>query len=218
MFMEYRKNIWFSPRKILARYEEKKKELGSKIESSKFKILNEAKSVAIMLLGIQKIQSREYWLQLVDPKEQTPDIRTATHLKELSNFPLTYQDVEVVTLEKHSNEDIESFLKRTKLSESKSYQEDTIILCVVNKNIQTKSWKEISKSLGQIKNNVVVYILGRTDPIDPKYQIACVYPSFTHAIKFDVQEEVLKPARDTMQFKRSTKRSEQKSTENFEPF
>ena len=215
--MEFRKDIWFSPRKILLRHAQEEEKLGDKINEGKYKILREARAVAIMLLGIEKRQGREYWLQLVDPKEHSPDIRTATHMPETDRW-LAYQDVEVVTLESHSPEDVDDFLKRTKLSAKKSYDRQTIILCHVDKDIRTKQWKDISASLAGVEKKNDVYLLGRTDPQALKYQLARIHPQLDHIVKFDAMEEARKHARDTMRFERGTVPKDRREDVNHEPF
>jgi len=79
--MNFDPNIWFPSRNILYYYALREKELGDDIKKSKYKVLREARSVALFLLGVMKLRGRDYWLQLVDPKERTPDIRTATKKK-----------------------------------------------------------------------------------------------------------------------------------------
>ena len=219
--MDYLPNIWFSPRKILLRFAQKEQEVGEKIKTaSEYKTIREARIVAIMLLGIEKLYKREYWLRLVDPKESTPDIKTATQVSETDNR-LAYQDVEVVTLESHSPEDVDDFLKRTKLSAKKNYEERTIILCEINKNTQTKPWQEISEALAIVDKKYDVYLLGRNDPVAMKYQLARIYPKLDEIIKFDAMEEAYdtnKKVRDTMHFILGTQRKEWEEEQNYEPF
>jgi hypothetical protein len=217
--MNYRRDVWYSPRKILLRAAQEETKLGAAFKKSpKYKAVIEARAVALMLLGIEKIQGREYWLQIVDPVEQSPDIRTATHMIETDNR-LAYQDVEVVTLESHSPEDIDDFLKRTKLSSEKSYQEDTIILCYIDKNMATKPWSEINKALAALGRKYDIYVLGRTDAVEQNYQLVRVYPSIDHMINYDAMEEAKKSARDTMRFERGTvKKASRDENENHEPF
>lgn len=101
-----------SPRNILYHYARKEQELGNELKTGKYKVIRESRSVALMLLGIMKIQERDYWLQLVNPKEQTPDIRTATKEKRPGKSDWLYtQDVEVVTLNSFSNVDVDDFIK-----------------------------------------------------------------------------------------------------------
>jgi hypothetical protein len=218
MKMSYRKDVWFSPRKILLRYAQLEQRVGEEIKTaSQYKTIREARAVAIMLLGIQKIQNREYWLQLVDPAEGTPDIRTAT-LVETDNR-LAYQDVEVVTLELHTQEDVDDFLKRTKLSAEKAYQDSTIILCNIDKNVATKAWQKISSALSGTNKKYEVYLLGRTAPAEMKYQLARIYPKLDGVVSFDAMEEAKKKVRDTMRFIRGTKRQEgREENEKHEPF
>jgi hypothetical protein len=218
MIQEPLYNIWFSPRKILLRYAQKEQEVGEEIKvSSKYKSIREARAVALLLFGVGKIKNRQYWLQLVGQKEQTPDIRVATYMSEV-NSELRVFDIEVVTLESHSFEDVDTFLKRTKLSTNKYYPESTIFFCNIDKEIQTKPWLEISREIikAGVKNDL--YVIGRTDPDKLKYQLARLNPHFDNIVKFDVMEEAKKDAIDVMRFYRSSKPTVTKEKLIFEPF
>lgn len=218
--MDYLTNIWFSPRKILLRYSQLEQDIGKGLKTdSKYKVIREARSVAIMLLGIEKTQNRNYWLKLVNPKEGAPDIQTSTIMTETDNR-LAYQDVEVVTLESHSSEDVDDFLKRTKLSAKKAYQEGTIILCHIDNNITTKPWKEISENLSKLNTKYQIYLLGRIDSKKIEYQLARISPSLDNAIIFDATEEAykLRTVGDTMKFIRGTKPAKRKENKKYEPF
>jgi hypothetical protein len=215
---QYRKDVWFSPTKIIVRYVEEEQKLGVKIKEAQYKVYREARAVALMLLGMEKMQNRKYWLQLVDPAERTPDIRTATHMVE-TDRRLVYQDVEVVTLESHSKEDVDDFLKRTKLSAKKAYQEDTIILCHIDKDTATKKWSEISAALVGAGKKYDIYLLARSDPKGAKYQFARIYPKFDQIVIFDAVEEANKrqPPHNA-RFERSTIPRDRHENTNYEPF
>ena len=215
--MEYRPNVWFSPGKILVHYFDKEKLVGSKLKTSQeYKIIREAYAVALALLGIQKLQGIEYWMQLVDPKESTPDIRTA-RLEQDTNM-LNVHDIEVVTLEEHSSESVEDFLKRTKLSAKKKYPKNTAILCYIERNLYIKSQKEIVDDLSVTKKENDVWILGQIAFTSNTYQLALVNPSAGPVIHFNLDEERWKPAIHLMMTRRSLKRRIWRTDEKCRPF
>ena len=66
--------IWFSPLNVIHHFRELENKLSEKEKTSKgFRKADEMYSVAIMLVGIMKVQGREYWLQAVDDKVSSPD-------------------------------------------------------------------------------------------------------------------------------------------------
>ncbi|HQU08212.1 MAG: hypothetical protein B7X04_04360 [Parcubacteria group bacterium 21-54-25] len=222
--MEYRKDIWFSPRWVLACFYRRRGELGKDFQKHlDFKAMKEAWIVSVMMLGMMKRLGRGGWVQLVDQrKEATPDVRTGF----LMNGPgesgkFRYQDVEVVTLTSHSTEPVEEFLKRTKLSRKKAYQADTIILCYVDKDLQTKKWTEIQQDLAATNASYDVYLLGRTDKDKHNYQLARVHPGLDQAVRFDIEEEIKKDYgfKNTLRLgARSMKPSMTTTDEHYRPF
>ncbi len=222
--VEYRKDIWFAPRWMLACFYRKRNEIGDSFpKHPDFKAMKEAWIVSVMMLGMMKHLGRGGWVQLVDQtKEDTPDVRTGF----LMNGPgesgrFHFQDVEVVTLTSYSTEPIEEFLKRTKLSKKKVYQADTIILCYVDKDLQTKQWTEIQKDLATTNAPYDVYLLGRTDKDKRHYQLARVHPNLDQAVRFDIEEEIKKDYgfKNTLRLgARSMKPSMTTTDEHYRPF
>lgn len=148
-------------------------------------------SAAVMIIGINKITSENYRLQLVDPQEQTPDVRTMRLIEENDRTnTLDVQEVEVVTLEKNSPENVDTFLKRTKLSGKKAYPKTTIILCHIDKTMQNnKSWYDIHQSLKGVSLSNDVYVLARIDPKKQVYHLVKVHPDL-ELVEFDIREEL----------------------------
>lgn len=181
-------DIWYPPANVLFHGDRKLRE---NISSDQKKQINEAMSVAIMLVGMNKRNGADYMLQTVKPHEQTPDIRTMRLIDEGGKAPtMEFQEVEVVTLEKNSDEAVDEFLKRTKLSPKKSYPLTTVILCHMNKNMQkAKSWMQVHQSLKELNHPNEVFILARTDPVKHIYQLVQVNPVIGIE-EYDVQEEL----------------------------
>lgn len=181
-------DIWYPPANVLFHGDKKLRE---KISSDQRKQINEAMSVAVMLVGMNKRNGSDYKLQTVKAHEQTPDIRTMRLIDEGEKAPtMEFQEVEVVTLENNSNEEVDEFLKRTKLSPKKSYPLTTVILCHMNKNLKkAKSWMEVHQSLKELNHPNEVFILARVDPVKHKYQLVQVNPVIGIE-EYDVQEEL----------------------------
>ncbi|MGH7196382.1 MAG: hypothetical protein ACREGJ_01290 [Candidatus Saccharimonadales bacterium] len=118
--------------------------------------INESRATAIACLGFNKLMDNEFRLQLVDPKQQSPDIRVAYEVPAPEGSKhdewLNYWDIEIVTLDEHSPEqNVDDFLKRTKFAATKAYDKETIILCYINKDIvHGKLWKDVNKELAKL--------------------------------------------------------------------
>ncbi|MBI3485306.1 hypothetical protein HY025_00005, partial [Candidatus Daviesbacteria bacterium] len=96
------------------------------------------------------------------------------------------QEIEVVTYEKHSQESIIDFLRRTKLSPTKSYPKDTAILCYVAKNIIIPSWSELHNNLKDTHKENPVIILGQTNKDKEIYTICQIHPTIALITEFDL--------------------------------
>lgn len=219
--MLYRPDIWFSPRIILSRYARKEKELGKAIKKHPdYKQMREARSVAIMLLGMIKKQGIFYWIQMVNPKERTPDIRTMRLLKRPGKSDwMELEDVEVVTLTEFTDEAIDVFLKRTKLSAKKVYPAKTTVLCHIDRDIKTKPWREIHSLLEKVKAKNDTFFLAKVDPERQIYQLARIHPKLDMLITYDATKEVVKSSGgDRRRFIKSSKKASLWVPENHEPF
>lgn len=171
---------------------------GHKVSSEIQHALNESLATAIACFGFNKLMGKEFRIQLVDPKERSPDIRVMyeTPAPKDSKYDewANYWDIEVVTLDEHSPEqNVDDFLKRTKFATTKAYDKETIILCYINKDItHGKLWKDINKELAKLapKNNT--FLLGRTHPANFTYCLARVHPHLDSLINIDVPEDAKK--------------------------
>lgn len=193
--------LWYPPANVLFHGEKK---LQQKTSNDTIKQINEAMSVAIMLVGMNKKNKSNYRLQTVSAREQTPDIRTMRLIDEGRKAPtMEFQEVEVVTLEKNSDEEVDDFLKRTKLSSSKSYPDTTVILCHLNKDIEkSKSWKQVYESLRKLNHPNEVFILARIDPVKHRYHLVQVNPVIDIE-KFDIHDELFsRPSQKILKMKK----------------
>lgn len=179
--------IWFSPLNVI--YHFKRLESEGKITPDKkfYKKTCEAFVTAISLIGIIKMIGREYWMQIVDDSERSPDVRTGCYDRKTKDNDFSWQDVEVVTYDSNSSEGLVDFLLRTKLSSDKAYDELTTILCHINKVAQIPPIQELNQQLlaknPKIKSPVI--ILGKVDPEKEIYRMAQIYPTIDLDLTFD---------------------------------
>ncbi|MDB5166913.1 MAG: hypothetical protein JWN26_58 [Candidatus Saccharibacteria bacterium] len=180
--------VWYPPANILYHGDRKLRE---EIDNSLRKQINEMMSTAIMVIGMNKLHGENYRLQPVNPNEQTPDVRTMRIVPQKESFNiLEVQEIEVVTLETHSSEGVDDFLKRTKLNSKKAYPHTTTILCHINKDLKgSKSWAEVRKALKGVGIPNDVFVLARVDPVDHKYQLVKVHPTLEF-VEFNVNTEL----------------------------
>ena len=180
--------IWFSPINVI--YHFKKFEREGKISSRDkfYKKACEAFIAAVSLIGVIKMTGREFWMQVVDDKEGSPDIRTGCYDKKTRDNDFGTQDVEVVTYDGNSLESLVDFLLRTKLSDKKAYDELTTILCHINKMISLPAVEELNRQL-LVKNPKIkspVIIIGKIDPLKEIYSMAQIYPTIDLIATFDL--------------------------------
>jgi hypothetical protein len=180
--------IWYPPANILYHGDRK---LRGQIDNALRKQIHEMMSTAIMVVGLNKLHGENYRLQQVDPSEQTPDVRTMRVVPQEGSFNLLeVQEIEVVTLEGHSDESVDDFLKRTKLNSKKAYPSTTTILCHINKNLKgSKPWLDVHEALKEVGINNDVFILARMHPTNHQYQLVKVHPVIEF-VEFDVNNEL----------------------------
>lgn len=189
--MFLKNKIWFSPLNVI--YHFKKLESEGKITSGNkiYKKAREAFVTAIALIGMIKITGKEFWMQIIDDKEGSPDIRTGCYDKKIKDNDFATQDIEIVTYDQNSPEDIVDFLMRTKLSREKAYDNLTTILCHINKITYLPPLSELNRKLldrnPEIKSPVL--ILGKIDPSKEIYRVAQIYPTVDLDTTFDLVAE-----------------------------
>lgn len=212
-------DVWFSPHKLIRDYLYLSEEERKAYSADEQKIMKEAFHGSIMLLGVMKAQRREYWIQLVDPSEQTPDLRTM-RLRSRPNQSdwMDVQDLEVVEYEDHSTETIDEFLKRTKLSPRKRYPAGTSILCFLNKTMSMPNWSVVHKSLKDLKNSIDTYIVGSINETKLDYFLAKINP-LLEITQFNASEAAATLCTvHTRKVSRGSKKQERELDQQFFPF
>lgn len=185
--------VWFSPLNVISHFKRIEADSSDDQKKSKdFRKAKEAYAVAIMLVGIRKILDREFWLQAVDDKAQSPDVRTGTFVppRRTKSDDFSIQDVEVVEYGNNSNNSLADFLKETKLSKGKSYDALTTILCNITRDTRIPPLKDIQLELAALKVKCPVMILGRTSPEQETYKVAQINPTVDMVTEFDLIHEL----------------------------
>lgn len=183
-------NIWFSPLNVIHYYNPLQARLPPEERKSRaFKKATEAYHVAVMLVGMIDYQGIEYWMQLVEDKEGSPDIRTARYARknDWENW-FEMQEVEVVEYEKHATTSLPEFLLEKKLAETKGYDELTTILCRVNRTMKLLSYRQIHGALENSPISSPVIILSKIHPHQEHYQMCQVHPFLDLLHDFDVPQ------------------------------
>lgn len=182
--------IWFSPLNVIHHGNLLKKTIPKEeLKSKKFRKVIEACTVAQMLVGIMVKENKEYWMQLVDDKEETPDIRTIRYAdKHRENFDMLEQvDVEVIEYESHTRLSIPEFIVAKKFSKKKSYDENTIILCHIGSGVKgyLPPGDEVKKILGQIKSSCDILFLAGANPTSTILSLYTLRPEPGLLLKYD---------------------------------
>ena len=211
--------IWYAPPSVIYHYGTHIDGLPAEQKTTKaFKKADELLVAAIALLGIQLDETELYWIQPVSDSEGSPDVRTGRFLPpQGTQAPhFEYKDVELVSFLPQVNEDIGSFLNRTKLSKAKAYDDKTIILCHMQKGAHIPSVPAITEALRGTGAVCPVIILGRTHPERKDYTLFQVHPQYKEIAAYNL-DELLKtqPRRSVLNLRRGSKPSNE-SRPNYE--
>jgi hypothetical protein len=147
-----------------------------------------------MLVGMQEVEQKQYWLKAVPDEEYSPDVRSITLIeREGGRAPDgQFQDVEVVTYTHSSKESLIEFLLRTKLSENKAYDEQTVILLYVKEAVMCPPPREWIVGLNGCKHRCPVLLLGHAHATEPIFTLKQVYPVYKEIITFNLPKTIAK--------------------------
>ena len=145
---------------------------------------------ATALVAFQEVEKKQYWIQPVSDKEETPDVRTITFIDKGDDRSPdgVIQDVEVVSYEHSTGESIPDFLLRTKFAIGKAYDEHTTILIHVKEAAKCPGAKEWMDALKDSPNHSPVIILGRANATEPVYTLIKVHPNYKKILEFNLPE------------------------------
>ena len=221
--------IWFSPLNVIHHANELSKVIPDEQKKSKeFRKVVEANATAIMLTGLIAQTGKEYWMQIVDDKEKSPDIRTICYAEKHSEKfdNMEYQDVEVVEYETHSHEPLPEFLARTKFGKRDAYDAETHILCHLGKGAILRlpeDKEELKRQMAAIKPTCPVAFVAPSNPDTTKYKLIQLHPDVRLMTEFNLEEELHKIGskgyKGVMHFIRgSRKPTEARPEEKYYPF
>jgi hypothetical protein len=202
---------WSTPQYTLATYARAKRRLGPLMNSEIFKSFREECSVALMLFGLMKLQDTPYWLQPVDPQEQTPDVRTARVVPpNRKGEILEVQEVEVVNLTRYSPQSVAEFLMQTKLAPTTAYPATTTMLCHIEKPVDQDTFPKIHQTLSALQAPHNVFLLLRTRLDRMTYELVRILPNLDMRVEFDLWHEI--QAKKTKSIQRAERLSRKQIT------
>lgn len=190
------KDPWYSPLTVLIAIEKLHSLYPSQVikEDSLFNRVWEMFAVAISILGAYEINpENEYYLQS-NNQSATPDVMTAKRKKhDDGKIYLEMIKIEVVEFESHSpTNDLVEFLKNTKLSRLKAYDEKTLFICFINRAVQIK-YQDVHDRLKLLAPKQAIYISGKDiDSPQEIYKIISVYPTLDKPIRYNIYETAKK--------------------------
>lgn len=187
--------IWFSPFNVLVHAEKIRKAATDEVKKTKeYRKVLEAEAAARMLVGISAASKKDYWMQIVDDRFGSPDIRTVCYSDdEHPSFDfLEVQYVEVVEYEDHSTEDLIPFIDKRKFSKRKAYDQNTHILCHLGgeTKVYLPNEIELAKQVANSGINCPVLFIGSPDGLPSStYRLLQLWPAVNVVVQFDIKEE-----------------------------
>lgn len=186
---------WYSPAEIIRRYEMLRDGYGDEILSKgEFKRAREMFCGAITLLGAYVLSQENVYFLQGNNQSTSPDVMAAKQ-RERDGAPILAEvsQLEIVEMnDYYPGNDVVEFLKNTKLSPKKGYNEHTLIVCVVNKQIPVDR-KEIARKLAEIKPAIkpYIYITGRIgEPEQEEFSIFTPYPRPTKIVLYKIPDVI----------------------------
>jgi len=191
---DFQKYVWFSPHIVIAATSRVGKLYGKNIEYKReFKLVREMFDAAITLLGVYNLHpDNKYFLQ-PNLQSGSPDV-VAVKQTEIADSPIFLEvtQLEMVRMNDYSStDDVVKFLKTTKLSSKKSYDDKTFIVCVINKRIQVDRSK-IARDLKKISPKPTIYVLGKLKDDNDKWTLFSPYPDLTKFVIYGLSETMKK--------------------------
>ena len=186
---------WYSPAEIIRRYEMLRDGYGDEVLTKReFKRAKEMFCGAITLLGAYVLSQENVYFLQGNNQSESPDVMAAKQT-ERSGAPILAEisQLEIVEMNDHySGNDVVEFLKSTKLSTKKGYSEQTLIVCVVNKQIPVDR-KEIARKLAEITPAIkpYIYVTGRVGvPEQEEFSIFTPYPRPTKIVLYKIADVI----------------------------
>lgn len=202
---------WYSPHLVLRAMSQLTRIYGSNVESRReFKLAREMFSAAVSLLGAFELHNDNKYYMQPNLQSSSPDVVAAkrTNIKSFKVL-LEVTNLEIVDMNDFSaTNDISEFLSKTKLSPRKSYDNRTLIVCVVNKKIKMNA-DEIAKGIVPLAPKSTIYILGKLQGYSYTWTLYSPYPQKLKPIIFSIPDTMKKyKLHDVTNFRKGQDESE----------
>ncbi|MCX6731313.1 MAG: hypothetical protein NTZ55_05705 [Candidatus Roizmanbacteria bacterium] len=190
----FQQDAWYSPKLIIILFNKLFRKYGSNIYKSQFKRALEMFNAAIALLGVYELdEGNKYWLQS-NNQTSSPDVM-AVQEAEIPGEKVTLMisQMEMVEFQQnYPNNNIIDFLKHTKLSPHKAYDDKTLIVVMINRKVQLNR-AIIATELQKLKPRSTIYILGKIlEKPASWFMIFSPYPRPTTVVQFDFSKTAQK--------------------------
>ncbi len=137
-------------------------------------------AVGLMTMGLGC--SEDVFLESLSAREEAPDVRIlgCQWNEILGEMNINY--VEVVSWTEHADENcLGEFLERTKLNGVYDYQEETAILCLIERTMDYLHWQNLSERVGAImasngRHAWPIFALNKVDGASYEYRLVQLYP------------------------------------------
>jgi hypothetical protein len=190
-FMEDK--YWYNPVNVIYEFEALLQKGVFNKDTKKAKKAKEMYIGAIFTIGLVSKWRKDFWIQMVDDKEESPDVKTICRHPERQG-EMSLQDMEIVTMGKWGDGSITDFLLKTKLSSNKAYDDFTNVVCFIDRELNDISAEEININL--LKHHpdkkYPVFLLVQTHPTEAIYKLVQIYPVVDMNIDFDLYKECQK--------------------------
>lgn len=165
--MSAKQNIFFLPSFVIWYYFKRIKQDGLKHVSYKLKKLDEARIVSLFLIAIWPFCKFPQWLQVIEDREQTPDISIFSPKKIGKGFSRGLKPVEVFKITHWNKSDFISELKK-KIHET-GYLKASTVLCYINRPQDFGPLPSLNQKVASLKPRVSdIWVLAVATPIsDP---------------------------------------------------
>lgn len=182
-------DIFWPPRNILYHYSRVKNEMEDSFQKHpEYKRMVEARSVALFAVAVNKLFNRSCYMQIV--QEDPPDAKIMFK----GDSEHKYLDIELVRKvpQDLTGRGIVELLFDTKLNATYSYSAGTVILCHIDRKMETRAWKDIHKAIKQrlSDRDYDVFLIGRTSIDRQEYQVARVFPELDSLVTVDVMQQI----------------------------
>lgn len=190
-----REKHWVSPRLVFVYLNDLAKSHGESFVRTNKKLF-EARTVAIVLLGIHKLTGLHFFLQVPKDIDHQADVVTM-HLTEHDDKPVQaqIQDVQVVEYGENSIESLGDFVLSKKMNprtSGKAYDDKTIIICHITKKNLVVDHYRLHKQIEVFAPRPELYLLGGIPGRKVgEHRLRRIWPQLDQAVEFNIFDEAI---------------------------